>query len=185
MIKINKQPSSRELKWFGGLLLLFVGALGALVCWRGESLLRVAAILGTAWLISLIFNGDNRKAQLLGVLLPGLCLAIGVPIKAGAQPTAVAYILWTVGGICGLAVLASPSIGRWIFLVWMRAALPIGWSISHGILAVTYYSVLTPTGLIMRRCGRDPMHRRFQHDVPTYWISRSPSTDTSRYFRQF
>ena len=32
-------------------------------------------------------------------------------------------------------------------------------------MAVIYYLVITPIGLIMRACGRDPMHRRFDRAV--------------------
>ncbi|MDP6058915.1 MAG: SxtJ family membrane protein, partial [Pirellulaceae bacterium] len=167
------------------LLLLFVGGLGALAWWRGEALLPAAAFLSVAWLVSLIFNRENRMVQLTGALLPGLCLAIGAPMKAGAESAPIACVVWVLGGICGLTVLAAPGIGRRIYVVWMLAALPIGWTISHAVLAVAYYGVFAPMGLIMRRYGWDPMHRKFHRDAATYWISRGSAAETPRYFRQF
>ena len=74
---------------------------------------------------------------------------------------------------------------RPIYLGWMYAVFPIGWVISHTVLALTYYLVLTPIGLLMRGLGRDPMERRFDRDGETYWTPHEPSEDPARYFRQF
>ena len=36
MISINLNPSRRELRWFGLLVLLFFGLIGGLVLWRAQ-----------------------------------------------------------------------------------------------------------------------------------------------------
>ena len=92
-----------------------------------------------------------------------------------------------------VAAVAVPGIG-WVFPRFMRlvfvgmsyAAFPIGFVVSHVVLALVYYLVLTPIGLVMRVFGYDPMERRFEREVETYWIERGPSAvDPKRYFRQF
>jgi hypothetical protein len=67
----------------------------------------------------------------------------------------------------------------------MYAAYPIGWVVSHVLLALIYFGVLTPIGRIMAVCGYDPMERRFDRAASSYWIEREPNRDASRYFRQF
>ena len=68
---------------------------------------------------------------------------------------------------------------------WMLAAVPIGWTISHLVLGIVFFAVVTPIGLLMRLLGRDPMDRRFDPNAKTYWAQRLPVGATDRYFRQF
>ena len=62
---------------------------------------------------------------------------------------------------------------------------PIGWIISHALLAIVYYLVITPIGLGMRLFGRDPLQRELHRSAKTYWTPRSTIKDTARYFQQF
>jgi hypothetical protein len=96
-----------------------------------------------------------------------------------------AFVFWAVGvGLC-LLYYAVPPIRRSLYIGWMYAAYPIGWTISHLLLGITYYLVLTPIGLIMRLVRKDPLQRRFESETESYWSAHSPDTDPSRYFRQF
>lgn len=89
------------------------------------------------------------------------------------------------------AAIIVPAVG-WIVPAFMRivyigmslVTLPIGLVVSHLLLAAIYYLLLTPVGLLMRLCGYDPMHRRFQRDAPSYWIRREGESSVDRYFRQ-
>jgi hypothetical protein len=136
MITINRNPSSRDLRWFGLLLLLFFGLLGALARWR-----------------------------------------------FGAPDTATA--LWQIGAVLCIVYYAVPPLRRWLFLGWMYAAFPIGWTISHVLLLVVFYLILTPVGLALRLGGHDPLERSFDREAATYWVPRSVKDDPARYFRQF
>jgi hypothetical protein len=71
-----------------------------------------------------------------------------------------------------------------VFRLWMRAVYPIGWFVSHLLLGIIYYLVLTPTGLALRLFGHDPMKREFDRDAVSYWLPREPATDSERYFKQ-
>lgn len=136
MIELNRNPSVRDLKWFGLLLLAFFGLLAAMALWRFEA---------------------PETARIL--------LAVGAALSA---------VYYTV-----------PPLRRWIFLAWMFAAFPIGWTISHVLLFVVYFGVLTPVGLVLRAVGKDPLERAFDRDAPSYWIARPRVDDPRRYFRQF
>jgi fatty acid desaturase len=67
----------------------------------------------------------------------------------------------------------------------MTLAYPIGWVLSHLVLAIAYYLVLTPMGWLMRLVGHDPMHRAFDQRAASYWVSHDPGTSKPRYLRQF
>ena len=185
MIEIKLDPSPREIRVFGGLCLLFFGAVGAVVLWRPEGLVGAAWILGTAWLVSLVFNSADRVRQLSGALLPALFAVAGGSVLRGVERVTVAELLWGVGGLAAVLVWIAPAAGKRLYVGWMLAAQPIGWTISRLVLAAVYYLVLTPIGLLMRLLGRDPMQRRFDGAATSYWVRKPAETDSSRHFRQF
>jgi hypothetical protein len=82
--------------------------------------------------------------------------------------------------------LLVPQAIRWVYVGWMLAAFPIGWLVSHLLLAAIFFGVIMPIGLILRVLGRDPMRKSFDRSASTYWIARpTEPTDSRRYFRQF
>lgn len=186
MIQINTDPTRRELRSFAGLLLLFFAALGGVLLWRPEALVGASVFLTVAVVASLLLNRDSpRSTQALGFLLPAVFGLAGVSVKAGVPAMTVAYVLWGGGVVLSLVVWADPASARRIYVGWMLAAQPIGWTISHIVLALVFYVVITPIGLVMRALGRDPMQRRFDRQATTYWQPRRPVTDVKQYFRQF
>lgn len=185
MIEIKTDPTPREIRVFGLLWLAFFGALGAVAWWRPEGLLGAASVLGLAWLVSLVFNSSERRLQLAGVTLPALFGAIGLAARSGLDPLRISVGVWAAGLLGALAVWAAPAFGRRLYIGWMVAALPVGWTISHFVLGLVYYLVLTPTGLLMRLVGRDPMKRTLEKNAKSYWIERDGRHDPKRAFRQF
>ena len=93
-------------------------------------------------------------------------------------------VLWAMAGTGGLLGLLVPGWLRPVYITWMCAAFPIGWFISHLILAVVYFGLLLPIGLVLRLSGYDPMHRKPDGKAASYWSRRTQATDIKRYFRQ-
>jgi hypothetical protein len=110
---------------------------------------------------------------LLGTFVAWRAGAFGVPM-AWARP-------W----MAPLVGLAVPSVVRPVYVAWMAIGYPIGWVISHLLLAITYFGLFTLVSVIFRLIGRDPLHRRLDRAAKTYWVRRSPPADVSRYFKQF
>ena len=96
-----------------------------------------------------------------------------------------ALIVVSVTAVIGLAGLVAPPVVRPVYVVWMALAFPIGWTVSHLMMAVVFYLVVTPIGIIMRMCGRDPMRRRIDRSAKSYWVRRPSTTNIKHYFRQF
>src|SRR5262245_52931839 len=55
--------------------------------------------------------------------------------------------------------LARPRWIRPIYVGWMILAFPIGWTVSQVMLALMFFGLFTPIGLLFRLLGRDPLHR--------------------------
>jgi hypothetical protein len=185
MIEIKNDPTARDVRIFGLLWLLFFGGLGAVAWWKPQGLIGAAIFLGAAWLISLIFNRENRRLQLLGVLIPLLLGSTGFAVQSGFGLNRVLILLGAVGLLGALAIWLVPALGRRLYVGWMLAAAPVGWTISHLVLGAVFFLVLFPIGLVMRLAGRDPMHRKFDRNARSYWIRRDGRPEPARYFRQF
>ena len=83
-----------------------------------------------------------------------------------------------------LGLLYPPAI-RWLFVGWMVLVFPIGWVVSHVLLACLFYGIFTPLGLWFRLVGRDVLCRRPRPEQPTYWTPKAMATDSRSYLRQF
>ena len=137
-------------------------------------------------MIDINWNPTTRELrQFAGVWFPGFFILLGgvVGYKTGSLP--IAATIWSVSFVVSLIGYLVPSFMRVIFVGWMLAGYPIGWTISHVMLAVIFYLVLAPIGLLMRLFGNDPMQRQLDRSAKTYWVPHNPGGDTKRYFKQF
>jgi hypothetical protein len=103
--------------------------------------------------------------------------------KVGAQCAALCVSL--AGLLCGIGGLVWPRAARPVYLTFVVLGFPLGWVVSHAVLAVFYFGVLTPLGLCLRLTGRDPLARKFDKEAKSYWRPHQPAPDNARYFRQF
>lgn len=137
-------------------------------------------------LVELRTNPSDRELAWFGLLLLAFAGFLGgLGWLAGAFT--VSRAVWAVGIALAAVYYAVPRVRRPVWGGWMRAAYPIGWTVSHVLLAMIYYGLLTPIGLLMRLAGYDPMRRALDRTATTYWTERvrTDADDVVRYFRQF
>lgn len=189
MIEIKANPSKTELRVFAVLLGLFFAGIGRLTLVKPHSLLWGAAITGVAVLVWIAFNPRQfRKQARSSVSIPSVlfmfgCVAIGP--TGVADPMVFPLVAWIAGGVMTASALLFLPVARFLYAGWMEAAIPLGWTFSHAFLAIAYYLVLTPIGLLLRLFGHDAMHRQIDPAARSYWIKRDPAPESSRYLRQF
>jgi hypothetical protein len=58
--------------------------------------------------------------------------------------------------------------------LWMRFGLLLHAIVNPVVLAIMYFLVITPTGLLMRLFGKDPLRLSRDPAAATYWIDRKP-----------
>jgi cellobiose-specific phosphotransferase system component IIC len=98
---------------------------------------------------------------------------------------AAAVGLLAVSALVMVVGFAAPHALRPLFVAWMVAAFPVGWLMSHVLIGIVYYGVVTPIGLILRLRGRDSLQLRSKTEAPSFWIVRQGARDAASYFRQF
>ncbi|MDQ3761972.1 MAG: SxtJ family membrane protein [Actinomycetota bacterium] len=128
----------------------------------------------------------SRKDLLVfGLLLPPFVAVLGVAVHHWTGSPVAAAIAWAAGGVFSLVYLAVPAARRPLFVGWNRATFPIGWAVSHAVMAVVYFGVVTPTALIVRVLDRDPLDQRADPSAPSYWVPRERTSTEERYFRPY
>lgn len=125
------------------------------------------------------------ELRVFGLLFALFCGLVGALLRWKLDAPTAALVVWSFGVACMLVYYAVPPLRRLALRVWTRVTYPIGWTVSHLVLAVVYYVVFTPIGVLMRVFGRDALHRKLDRGAPSYWIVRRPADATSRYFKQF
>ncbi|HVS62291.1 MAG TPA: SxtJ family membrane protein [Thermoanaerobaculia bacterium] len=119
------------------------------------------------------------------VLFPLFCGLVGAILLFRFGLEDAAPPVWGLGAASLALALVRPALVRPIYLGLMLATYPIGWVVSHLILVLVYYGVVTPVGLVLRLAGRDPLLKRPDPARASYWREREPARDVKRYFRQF
>lgn len=122
----------------------------------------------------------RQFAALCLVVFGGLALWQGLARGNVTLAAAFAAAALTLGPLG----LLRPQAIRWVYVGWMTAAFPIGWTIGQLLLAAIFFGILTPLALIFRLAGRDALLRRECRQRESYWVAKPSPTDVRSYFRQ-
>lgn len=111
---------------------------------------------------------DRAFGWVMGVFF---FIVAALPLWAG-QPWR-AWALFVAAGFIAAALLL-PALLSPLNRVWMAFGEMLRRVMSPLMLAVIFFGVITPMGLLMRLFGKDPMRRRLDAKAASYWIHRDP-----------
>ena len=137
-------------------------------------------------MINLDLNPSSKKLRQFGWIAPIMLPVIGLALR-----WRIGLPMAGVGGLCLAGILVfiasrmSPELVRPIYVALTIMGYPIGWVISHLVMLLFYFGIITPVALIFRLFGRDVLHRRWDRQGETYWTEHSRCDKIERYFRQF
>ena len=83
---------------------------------------------------------------------------------------------WSLGlaaAFVGAALLA-PRVLAPLNRLWFRLGLLLHAVVNPVVMALVFFTTVTPIALIMRAMGKDPLRLRRDQDARTYWIERQP-----------
>ncbi len=130
-------------------------------------------------------NPSRRDLVIFGAALPVFFALIGLVLahRLGAPP--LSWFVWGAGALLTAVYFGFSPVRRPIFVGWAYLVYPIGWTISHLLLLVIYWLVVTPIALLLRLLRHDPLARSFEPSASSYWAVREKTTQVKRYFQQF
>jgi hypothetical protein len=123
-------------------------------------LLREFAALWILFMGGFACVGYARERFTTAVIFAGLALAVG-PVG----------LMW-------------PQVIRPLYVFLTAITYPIGWVVSHVLLAVLYFGIFTPFAVAFRLVGRDVLGRRKRPGQSSYWTPKPAPVDVRSYFRQ-
>jgi hypothetical protein len=84
--------------------------------------------------------------------------------------------LWSlsIAGALLAISLIRPSLLAPFNRLWMRFGLLLHGVTNPIIMGLVFFLAVTPTALILKLMGKDPLRRRFDREVRSYWIERTP-----------
>jgi hypothetical protein len=89
--------------------------------------------------------------------------------KGAARPWSIA-----VAAVFAILALWRPGLLHPLNTLWTRLGLLLGRVVNPVVMAILFYFVIAPTGLILRWRGKDPLRLRYDSGATSYWIPRQP-----------
>jgi len=128
-------------------------------------------------------TGD-RELRKFGLLVGGVVSVLGTLYLLRHQPI---YRWFLIPGIVLMAFgVVFPRTLKYIYLGWMSLAIMMGFVVSNALLALFFFLVITPVGLLARLFRKDFLSLNLDRAAKSYWIPRGKKTRSEAdYERQF
>ncbi len=75
---------------------------------------------------------------------------------------------WGVSSVLIIWALIAPGTLKVVYSIWMRIGHVLGYINTKIVLAIVFYLVFTPMGVLMKMFRKDPMRRKIDHGVISY-----------------
>ena len=133
--------------------------------------------------------GRQALRQFAWVALVGVPLLAFVGLRiAGAFAWDHPVLLAAAGlGALQLALILTVTdlLTRVVYVVLTAVAIPVGFVVSHVLMAIIYYLIVVPIALVFRAMGRDVLGRRLDPAARSYWHVRAGDRAPSSYFKLY
>lgn len=145
-------------------------------------------------LVEINFNPDTKTLRQFGVIAFvgfGVLAALAYyerlifSFGLGEARVPVVTTLAALGSIALLFSLFAPRANRILYVGLTLIAFPIGFVLSYVIMGTLYFLIIGPIAILMRLFGKDPMHRGYDPNAPSYWSEARPARDKESYFHQY
>ena len=134
-------------------------------------------------LVEINWHPNRRELRQFGVsMLVGFGLFAAIAGLYWDRPRlAVGFVVF--GALAGALGLSGRRVAMLVYGPWMAIAFVMGNIMSRLFIAVFYFLLITPMGLLMRLRRIDPLQRRNTRD--SYWDDLPVKSGRSRSERQF
>ena len=137
-------------------------------------------------MLDINWNPSRRDLRQFGLLwLPLFAAVVGYVLFRRTGEWPIPMVIWGVAAVVALVALVAPNTLRPVVVTWIAAAYPIGWTISHLVLGITYFVLFAIIGLTLRLVGYDSLARRKPAAARSFWHPRDARRPPASYFRQF
>jgi hypothetical protein len=133
---------------------------------------------------ALDWNPSPRKLRQFGVVALAVLTGMAAVAHLRGRSELAQWLPLGLGAVAGLLALARPTALRMVYVLLSLAVFPIGFVVSHVILLVVFYGVITPLGAMARLARSDLLSLRSDPTARTFWRERRRPRDKASYLRQ-
>lgn len=115
---------------------------------------------------------DFSHSQLMGfywVITIAVAILLAIRFYINEFSTSLVDGYWVFGWLIFSVTFLNVLIRIFYYKVWMSIALFLGFIVSNILLSLVYYVVITPIGMFMRLAGKDPLTKKWDKTLLTYW----------------
>ncbi|WP_353506834.1 SxtJ family membrane protein [Polynucleobacter sp. HIN9] len=116
---------------------------------------------------------DKNSSRAFGFLFAAVFLIIGLILTIQGSPT-IRYWPFIIASLFFVLSVIYPASMKFPKKVWIGIGNILHYVTSPMVLALIFYLVITPIGLIMRLSRLNNIDKKFDINSQTYWIERSP-----------
>jgi len=137
-------------------------------------------------LVSLNLKPSNKQLRDFGLIGLCMCTVIGLLLLGlGKIPPLGLIVLFLIGLAMFALSRISAALIKPVYLAMMIVTFPIGWIISHLVMGLFFYVIVTLIAVLFKIIGRDPLYRKFDSQADTYWLPYKNKRSAKDYFHQF
>ena len=131
-----------------------------------------------------LIKEDKHSLRKFGLTVGTVLLLIGIALYLFDKTSFIYF--GGIGLILMLFGLVLPNMLKTINKIWMTFAIILGWFMSRVILIILFYLIITPIGFLSKIFRSDPLNRKWDSSVSSYWEDREKQlSEQIDYERQF
>ena len=117
-------------------------------------------------------DAEPSSDRSFGLVFTGVFLVIaGWPLLNSGDPRWWALV---VAAVFAIITLAKPALLAKPNRLWTKLGILLGKVVSPIALGILFYGVLTPTAVLIRISGKDPLRLKRESASKSYWVPRDP-----------
>ena len=113
-------------------------------------------------------NKGLREFGLIGGAILAILLGFILPIF---RHHSLPVWPWIIGVALWIWAIVAPATLNFIYQIWMRIGLVLGWIQTRLILGIVFYVIICPMALIKRLLNQDSMMRSFEPNSSSYGLT--------------
>lgn len=127
-----------------------------------------------------LVNGIRPQRE-FGLLVGSIFCALGAWWCHGGRFGALGPVVLSLGGVLVLLGALAPQALGHPYRFWMGLTEALAFVMTRVVLALVFFAIVTPTGLLRKALGGDPLRRRAK-TAGSYWW---PYSDRQRNLRHY
>jgi hypothetical protein len=137
-------------------------------------------------LVALNLKPSKQQLRDFGDIALCMCNLIGLVLLWAGKAGLRGLVIFSLAGLA-MYIFSRISTGliKPVYQGMMIVTFPIGWVVSHIVMGIFYYGIVTLIAVIFRIIGRDPLCRNYDPQASSYWIARRTNRPAKDYFHQF